>query len=134
MLGTMRGLRSGIFILWVAALVRLWTTPALCMLAKNKRPYDPAALPPAARLRNNVRDILGDNLLSTMRVQELTTDISEVRDTRFLRAGKDKLGRKLKRRLKKQRKWPDVYWARIRTKKQENTEGSADVDGTLVAT
>ena len=62
------------------------------MLAKNKRPYDAAALPPAARLRNNVRDILGDNLLSTRRVQELATDISQVRDTRFLRSGKDKKG------------------------------------------
>ena len=97
----MRWLCSGIFILWVAALVRLWTSPALCMLAKNKRPYDAAALPPAARLRNNVRDILGDNLLSTMRVQELTNDISAVRDTRFLRSGNDTLGRKLKRSLKK---------------------------------
>ena len=108
----MRGLRPGIFILWVATLVRLWTTPALCMLAKNKRPYDPADLPPAARLRNNVRDILGDNLLSTQRVQELTNDIAAVRDTRFLRSGKDRLGRKLRRRLKQQ-KWPDVHWARI---------------------
>ena len=112
----MRWMCSGIFILWVATLVRLWTSPALCMLAKNKRPYDAAALPPAARLRNNVRDILGDNLLSTRRVQELTNDISEVRDTRFLRSGKDKRGRKLRNHLKKQRKWPDVYWARIRTK------------------
>ena len=93
------------------------------MLAKNKRPYDPENLPPATRLRHNLRDVLADNLLSQRRVQELTTDISRVRDPRVFRPGNDRLGRKLRRRLLKNRKWPDVYWATIRTK---NTRTGAE--------
>ena len=45
------------------------------MLTKNKRPYDAADFSPTARLRKNLQDIMGDNLSSQRRIQELHTDI-----------------------------------------------------------
>ena len=47
---------------------------ALSMLNKNKRPYNPDLLQPPERLRRNVEDIIGDQLLSGARALELTND------------------------------------------------------------
>ena len=49
---------------------------ALSMLSKNKRPYNPDVLQPPERLRRNVQDIAGDQLLSGARTMELTRDIA----------------------------------------------------------
>ena len=49
---------------------------ALSMLSKNKRPYNPDVLPPPERLRRNVQDIAGDQLLSGARTMELHNDIA----------------------------------------------------------
>ena len=40
---------------------------ALSMISKNKRPYNPDVLQPPERLRKNVQDIAGDQLLSGAR-------------------------------------------------------------------
>ena len=44
------------------------------MLAKTKRPYDPAELPAASRFRRNCQDMYADNLVSSSRLQELLDD------------------------------------------------------------
>ena len=130
----MRWLRSGIFILWAAALVRLWTRPALCMLAKNKRPYDPAALPPAARLRNNVCDITwGQLTVSTAGPRVDYRHISSEEHT-LSQIRERQTWQKAEAALKEATEVARCVLGEDPHKEQENAEGSADVDGTLVAT
>ena len=88
---------------------------ALSMLSKNKRPYNPDVLPPPERLRRNVQDIAGDQLLSGARTMELTRDIAAngVRGFRRLKVKTRNVFR-FRKRLMKHSKWPDVYWACIR--------------------
>ena len=45
------------------------------MLSKNRLPYDPQSLPPARRLRANVRDLFATNTLSGIRSQGLINDM-----------------------------------------------------------
>ena len=96
------------------------------MLSKNKRPYDPTHMPAVTRLRRNVQDIMGDNLLANNRVQELVDDIhsSGVPGFGSLASGvgadpmqnrrRKHRAQRLKKRFAKCSKWPNAYWAKIR--------------------
>ncbi len=47
----------------------------LCMLHKNKRPYNPEVLTSGQRLRENIADIFRQNQLSGQRTQEVCNDV-----------------------------------------------------------
>ena len=93
------------------------------MLAKTKRPYNPAELPAASRFRRNCQDLYADNQLSSARLQELLDDahdagVGGLRDVRSKTSSdwaKDNAHKRLRRKFLKRSQWPDLYWARIRT-------------------
>ena len=86
------------------------------MLSKKKRPYDESVLPPACRLRENIRDIFASNTLPAARVQSLLNDASDagVDDCRELRGIPTNAHRNLRRSFLKRCLWPDLYHATVR--------------------
>jgi hypothetical protein len=103
----------------------------MAMLAKNKRPYDPDALPDGKRLRENLKDIFANNLLAAGRVQEVIDDIADCDvpamhslrsssmrgDAKSRRVMQSKnASRNLTRKLLKGNQWPPLYHADIRVK------------------
>ena len=86
------------------------------MLSKRKRPYDASELPPASRLRENIRDIFASNTLPAARVQSLLNDASDagVDDCRAFRGIPHNAARNLRRSFLKRCLWPDLYHATVR--------------------
>ena len=95
-----------------------------CMLAKNKRPYNPEVLSNRERVRADLRDIVGGNLLSSSRTQEIVDDTHAcgIRGFRDLSSrgktnrprSKNNSARRLRTKFLKGCLWPPVYWARVR--------------------
>ena len=93
------------------------------MLAKTKRPYNPAELPAASRFRRNCQDMYADNLVSSSRLQELLDDahdagvdgLRDIRSNASSSWARYNSHKRLRRKFLKRTQWPDLYWARIRT-------------------
>ena len=97
---------------------------ALSMLSKNKRPYDPHLLQPPERLRRNVQDMIGDQLLSGNRACELVNDIADNRVRGFRPLRNQFKGSRLCKKMAKISKWPRIYWANIRVKNPRTQQES----------
>ena len=87
------------------------------MLSKNKRGYDPGAVPVGKRFRKNLADTFLAGQLSAARSASLFTDAcaagaTDVGDLANL--GEKNANRSLKRKLLKQNCWPYLYWADVR--------------------
>ena len=97
------------------------------MLSKNKRPYDPAGLPPDKRLCANLQDIYANNMLPAGRIQEVLNDAAELAPRSVLRRHKGRLGpntnRNLRRSFAKRVQWPQLYEANVR---MANKDGTVD--------
>ena len=90
------------------------------MLSKTKRPYDPNELPPARRLRHNLVDLFGRNVISGSRASELLRDAAAAGVSgcaELVGASSSNDGphgaRTLQRRLLRWTVWPDLYVAEI---------------------
>ena len=89
----------------------------LCMLHKNKRPYNPAVLTSGQRLVENVKDIFGQNQLSGKRTQEVCNDVARCGIGEFKKlkgAQGSHASGNLTRKFLKRCQWPDKYWAQCR--------------------
>lgn len=87
------------------------------MLSKRRRPYVPAALPPAHRARANMKDLFANNEISGQRAQELINDFAAAGAQGFRSlTSRDKrnAARRLKDKFLKSCQWPSLYWSRIR--------------------
>ena len=93
------------------------------MFSKRSLGYDPSQLSPSKRLKRNLEDLFLINDISGLRAQQLFQDakdagVSGVR--KLAKAGNEgratsHVHRDLLREMTKQSKWPDLYWATIRT-------------------
>ncbi len=81
-------------------------------MSRKRRPYDPDSLPPAQRLRANLRDLYASNEISGQRAGELVADEAVARGSACgpvgRRPGKN-AARDLRRRFLKFSLWPDLY-------------------------
>ena len=93
------------------------------MLSKRARPYDPGGMPAPTRLRKNIQDIVGENVLPVNRARELLRDIAGSGVPGFhdltggTRSRKNRLHQnaaRLRNKFGKFSKWPREYKARIR--------------------
>ena len=91
------------------------TTPA--MISKNKRSYEPEALPPSVRLRRNLGDLVSRNELASNRIGEIVNDIHRVAPTELRdltgTAGKH-TARRLRGKFMKKSTWMPDYIASVR--------------------
>lgn len=90
------------------------------MFGKRTLPYNPDSLPPARRLRANIRELFASNTLSGTRVQSLVNDMADagadgIMDLRRGVSGAHS-ARFLRGRFMKFNQWPPLYWARVRLK------------------
>ena len=88
------------------------------MIAKNKRSYEPEAMPPSTRLRRNIQDLVSRNELPGNRLGEIINDINRVAPTELRDlsgpAGKN-TARRLRGKFLKKSTWMPDYVASIRT-------------------
>ena len=103
------------------------------MFSKQKRAYDPGALPAAQRLKRNYMDLWATNTISAEKAQELIDDAAQcgVRSCRPLQRrqphNKSNVTRNLVKRLKKNNLWPYEYCAQIRLLDKTGNEKSQTV-------
>ena len=95
----------------------------VAMFSKRGLGYDPSQVSPAKRLNINLEDLFLANDISGLRTQQLFQDAQDagmVNARRLAKAGNagkatSHVHRDLLREMTKQTKWPDLYWATIRT-------------------
>ena len=89
------------------------------MEGRHQRGYDPAAVPPAKRLRRNIEDLFAGNDVSGVRSYGLLQDAQAagVRDCRVQRTIRhpNNIPRSMRARLLKGSLWPRDYVAKVRT-------------------